>query len=140
MKRFFCVLGVIWLAVLLRITVFRNGCFSHGLLSGSFSWRGFAFYAELLREGNAGYFAYQFIGNLAWFAPAGFLTRLWRGRVYHAALAGLLLSAIVEAGQFILGSGLTEGEDLILNTIGALIGYGVGCLALRRRIPMRGED
>ena len=27
-------LAAVWLAVLLRLTVFRNGCFSHGLFTG----------------------------------------------------------------------------------------------------------
>ena len=38
------VLAGIWLAVLLRITVFRNGCFSHGLFSGRIEWDAFAYY------------------------------------------------------------------------------------------------
>ena len=43
------VLAGIWLAVLLRITVFRNGCFSHGLFSGRIEWDAFAYYSKLFR-------------------------------------------------------------------------------------------
>lgn len=137
MRKLFTVLAVIWLAVLLRITVFRNGCFSHGLFSGGIEWKAFAFYAELIRAGNWGYFLYLFIGNLIWFAPAGFLVRLWGGRFITALLIGFALSLLVEAGQFILGSGVSELDDLILNTLGACMGYALGCLVFKRKYPLR---
>ena len=132
MKKLFAAAAVIWLAVLLRITVFRNGCFSHGLFSGHIELDAFAFYFELLRAGNWKYFAYLFGGNIIWFAPAGFLARLWGGRLPHALLAGFLLSLVIETAQFVLGSGVSELDDLILNTLGALVGYAFGCLTLRR--------
>lgn len=134
MKKLFAVLGVIWLASLLRITVFRNGCFSHGLFSGEVELHAFAFYIKLLKAKNIRYFCYLFFGNIIWFAPAGFLVRLWGGRFWHAAAIGLALSLAVEAGQFILGSGVTELDDLILNTAGACMGYGIGCLVFKRRL------
>jgi glycopeptide antibiotics resistance protein len=137
MRKLFTVLAVIWLAVLLRITVFRNGCFSHGLFSGEIERKAFAFYAELVRAGNWKYFLYLFIGNLIWFAPAGFLVRLWGGRFITALLIGFALSLFVEAGQFILGSGVSELDDLILNTLGACSGYGMGCLVFKRKYPVK---
>ena len=36
------ILTLLWLAVLLRITVLREGCFSHGLFSGRVEWDAFA--------------------------------------------------------------------------------------------------
>ena len=130
------ILIVIWLAVLLRITVFRNGCFSHGLFSGRIEWDAFAYYVELARRGNWRYFTYLFVGNLIWFAPAGVLTRLRGGKLWQAALAGFLLSLGVETGQFLLGSGVSELDDLILNTLGAIIGFALTALlisVIRRR-------
>lgn len=124
-------LTALWLAVLLRITVFRPGCFSHGLFSGRVEWRAFAYYLTLVRRANWRYFTYLFAGNLIWFAPAGFLVRLKGGKLRQAALAGFGLSLLVESLQFLLGSGVTELDDLILNTLGALLGYAAGCL-LRR--------
>lgn len=137
MRKLVSAAAVIWLAILLRLTVFRDGCFSHGLFSGRIEPDAFAYYAQLARAGNWRYFAYLFVGNLIWFAPAGFMVRLWRGRLWQAAIAGLLLSLAVEAGQFVLGSGVSELDDLILNTAGALLGYAFGCLVLRRRYPMK---
>ena len=135
LKCVLCVLGAAWLLILLRLTVFRNGCFSHGLFTGEIELNAFAFYAQLIRRRNWRYFIYLFGGNIAWFAPAGFFARLFGGRLLHALAAGLLLSLVVEAGQFILGSGVSELDDLILNTLGAVFGYAFGCIVLRRAVP-----
>ena len=132
MKKPWAVMAVLWLAVLFRITVFRDGCFSHGLFSGRIEWDAFAYYAELARRGNWRYFVYLFVGNLIWFLPAGVLVRLSGGRLWKAVLAGFLLSALVETGQFILGSGVSELDDLILNTLGAVLGFVLTCPLSRK--------
>ena len=128
MKKLRWILSLLWLAALLRITVFRNGCFSNGLFSGRLEWDAFAYYAKLARVGNWRYFSYLFVGNLIWFAPAGVLTRLRGGKLWQAALAGLGLSLFVETAQFILGSGVSELDDLILNTCGAVLGCAAASL------------
>ena len=125
---FLRILTLLWLALLLRITVFRPGCFSHGLFSGRVEWEAFAYYCKLVRVGNWRYFTYLFGGNLFWFAPAGVLVRLRGGRLWQAALAGFGLSLLVETAQFILGSGVSELDDLILNTLGALLGFSAALL------------
>ena len=159
-------LAVLWLAALLRLTVFRDGCFSHGLFSGRIEWDAFAYYAKLARIGYWRYFTYLFVGNLVWFVPVGVLTWLEAARpvrkladkqclslqagadkkadgrvpslqagadkradkqclsLLWAALFGFLLSLGIETMQFILGSGVSELDDLILNTLGAVLGWG----------------
>ena len=128
MKKLLTILTVLWLAVLLRITVFRPGCFSHGLFSGRVEWRAFAYYLTLVHRADWRYFIYLFGGNLAWFAPAGFLVGMAGGKLRHAALAGFGLSLLVETLQFVLGSGVTELDDLILNTAGAVLGFAAASL------------
>ena len=130
------VLAVLWLAALLRLTVFRDGCFSHGLFSGRIEWDAFAYYAKLARIGYWRYFTYLFVGNLVWFVPVGVLTWLEAARpirkladkqclsLLWAAIFGFLLSLGIETMQFILGSGVSELDDLILNTLGAVLGWG----------------
>ena len=124
-------LTIIWLAVLFRITVFRPGCFSNGLFSGRIEWDAFAYYAKLARVGYWRYFTYLFVGNLIWFAPAGVLVRLRGCKLWQAALGGFALSLAVETSQFILGSGVSELDDLILNTCGAVLGFLGTALFLR---------
>ena len=124
---------LLWLIILLRITVFRDGCFSHGLFSGRIEWDAFAYYAELARKGNWRYFTYLFVGNLIWFVPAGIFVRLRGGSLWQAALAGFCLSLFVETCQFVLGSGVSELDDLVLNTCGAVLGFGLTDLFFRLR-------
>lgn len=139
-------LAVLWLAALLRLTVFRNGCFRHGLFSGRIEWDAFAYYAKLIRIAYWRYFTYLFVGNLVWFMPVGVLVRIRvagsAGREtrplrknadkqclsVRAALWGFLLSLGIETMQFVLGSGVSELDDLILNTTGAVLGYTLACL------------
>ena len=128
MKKVLFILAAIWLAVLLRLTVFRDDCFSNGLFSGRIEWDAFAYYAKLVRVGYWRYFTYLFVGNLVWFMPVGFIARIQGGRLGKAALCGFLLSLFVETGQFVLGSGISELDDLILNTVGAVLGYAAACL------------
>ena len=138
-------LFAIWLTVLLRITVFRDGCLTHGLFSGRVEWIPFVYLARLIETGNWRYFTYLFVGNLIWFVPAGIFVRLydarrrgqydagtgsriWKG-LLRAAAFGFALSLGIELAQFVLGSGVTEVEDLILNTVGAALGWlaaGIG--------------
>lgn len=112
-----------WLVILLRLTVFRDGCFSNGWFSGEVVWVPFRFLAKLIRIRDWSYFLYLFLGNILWFAPLGLAVRLRGGSLWKALLFGFLLSAFIETAQFILGSGVTEVEDLILNTCGACLGW-----------------
>ena len=128
MKKVLFSLAAIWLAVLLRLTVFRDDCFSNGLFSGRIEWDAFAYYVKLVRVGYWRYFTYLFVGNLVWFMPVGLIARIQGGRLWRAALWGFLLSLFVETGQFVLGSGISELDDLILNTVGAGLGYAAACL------------
>ena len=127
-------LFALWLIVLLRITVFRDGCFRHGLFSGRVEWIPFVYLAKLIEVGYWRYFTYLFVGNLIWFVPAGIYVRLHdvrraaegaprRHGLCRAAALGFCLSLGIELAQFVLGSGVTEVEDLILNTIGAVLGW-----------------
>lgn len=123
MKKLVFCLTVVWLAALLRLTVFRPGCFSHGLFSGRVELNAFAYYVKLIRLRYWFSFFYLFVGNLVCFLPTGVLIRLRGGGFWQAALAGFALSLGVETAQFVLGSGLSELDDLVLNTVGAMLGY-----------------
>lgn len=123
-----------YLAVLFRITVFRDGCFSNGLCSGTVEWVPFLYLLHLLQIGYWKYFVYLFVGNLIWFMPLGCFIRCKGGHFWQTVLAGFLLSVFIETLQFILGSGVTQTEDVILNTCGAMLAYGVTALFVKRPI------
>ena len=71
--------------------------------------------------------------NIAMFLPLGLLLplaarpfRKW----YWTLLAGAGASLIIEALQYLLGSGQADVDDLICNTLGAMLGYCLCMLAV----------
>lgn len=127
-----------YLAWLLAITVFRPG-FSLQELGqhGVIAMTPFREYYWWLRQGRYGLLLYLFVGNIGIFSPfGGYLAwRRPRWRLWCVSLAGAGLSAGIELGQYLFGTGVTDVADLVLNTLGAFLGAAAvrGVLALRRR-------
>lgn len=123
------VLFLLYLAVLLRITVFRTDFGSHPLFAdGTVIWVPFVSLWDILQN-SVPYFIYLFVGNLIWFVPFGLLIPLLTRRSSgQTILLGFALSLLIEGMQFIFGTGFTEVEDLILNTLGTAIGCCLGGL------------
>ncbi len=90
---------------------------------------------ELVR-GNHTPLRINFIGNIAIFMPIGFLYGLcYRApSVKRAALIGFLCSLTAETGQ-LFSERCTDIDDLWLNTLGALGGYGAYLLISRTCAP-----
>lgn len=68
--------------------------------------------------------AIQYVQNILFFIPYGLLFPLkanWK-RVFVTAL---VLSVFIELSQFIFNLGWCEVDDVISNTLGAMIGWGV---------------
>lgn len=118
-------LYLIYLGVLLRITVFRSDFLTHPLFrDGQVLLVPFVSLYRIFQN-SVPYFLYLFVGNLIWFVPVGLLLPVLTGCGKRAVLWGFLLSLLIECSQFVFGTGVTEVEDLILNTMGAAIGYGL---------------
>lgn len=69
---------------------------------------------------------YNLAGNIALFIPFGFLFPLvFRNRRSFDTVIGatFLLSLFFEVFQFITGIGQLDVDDLILNTLGGIVGY-----------------
>ncbi len=67
-------------------------------------------------------------GNLALFVPSGVIYPLVYpklDRFWKVALAGFGLSLCIELLQLLFAVRMTDVDDLILNTLGCLIGYGI---------------
>ncbi len=123
-RRLVDALFCLYLLTLLRITVFRDGCFSHALFSGKLVLVPFQTIFLNLLNGESLYFVFLFFGNIIWFLPFGAYLRRRGVPFWLVCLRGFMLSLSIELLQFILGSGTAETEDLILNTLGAALGYG----------------
>ncbi|MCD8084928.1 MAG: VanZ family protein [Clostridiales bacterium] len=124
-KRLLALLFFLYLAFLLRITVFRPGFSLTGLgQNGVVSPTPFLEYYNWLRAGVYGTACYLFFGNIGVFLPfGGYLSWRWPGlRLWQVTLAGFGLSFAIEAGQYLFGTGVSDLADLILNTLGVLLG------------------
>jgi len=118
--------AVAYLAAVVQIIGLRLGLKPIRLLGGSIHLRPLQTTIRQWRKGR-GAFLYHTAGNVAWFLPLGLLLpRMWpRCRWFHALLAGALLSFCVEACQYLLGTGMSDVDDILLNALGAWIGYGM---------------
>lgn len=69
---------------------------------------------------------FMLLGNIVMFMPLGFFPALlWRKwRWWKSLLVGFCASVAIEFTQFFIGR-FTDIDDVILNTIGALVGYGL---------------
>ncbi|GEM_PF-523528 len=117
------ILFILYLVVLFRITVFRVGFWQNGLFSGSFLLEPMGVVRELLQTGNWFRFGYLFFGNIVWFLPLGAALAAHRVPFWKGVLAGFGVSFLIEFLQFFFGSGVSDVDDLILNTAGCALGY-----------------
>lgn len=75
----------------------------------------------------------EFTANILLFAPLGALLVLWIGRFGWSVLAAVAISVGAELAQIVIPGREPTIRDVISNTIGALLGAGVGWLLTRKR-------
>lgn len=117
---------------------FIAGLFSQTILANIYSlqWKiqskinlipGMIFYDsfKLWHLGNTRYFVISLLGNIIMFMPFGFFTPLlWNKKnLKDSLLAGFLASLTVEICQLPQAGRTSDVDDLILNTLGAFLGY-----------------
>ena len=112
---------VLYIAVLLRITVFRSNSYPTEM---SVNLSLFTDLVATYHENGIWMVLYLVVGNIVWFVPFGFLLpAIWQKlKSYHIIPLGFLLSLIIETGQLSLKKGMFEIDDLVLNTLGTAIG------------------
>ena len=122
-KEILWVIFFLYIGVLLRITVFRSSFGSYPLCShGQIELVPFVGLIQIFHN-SVGMFLYLFVGNLVWFVPLGVLLPVLTKARKATILWGLGLSLYIEESQYVFGTGVSEVEDLILNTAGTGIGY-----------------
>lgn len=80
-----------------------------------------------LRAGGYG-FIVNLVGNVVAFVPFGGLLPvvLKRGRsARFTIVACALFSLVIEIGQYAVGGRVSDVDDLLLNTLGGALGYGL---------------
>ena len=123
-KSIITILFIIYIMCVLRITVFRSGVSVHNLFSGRINMSLFQSYIPLIQEKNWFRIIYLFGGNIVWFIPLGMYLQWFKSKrsLWEIVVFGFLFSFFIETMQYILSSGVSELDDLILNTIGAVAG------------------
>lgn len=132
------VAAVFWLylAVLFRITVFRSGWYDNEFFSGSIEMVPFCTIFTYLSAEQWRYFLYLFAGNIIWFYPFGMYVGAKEKSAAVCVLYTALLSLTIETLQFILSTGCSETEDILLNTLGGVFGW-VSYRTIRRFLRKR---
>jgi glycopeptide antibiotics resistance protein len=83
---------------------------------------------------SVGYFTLNLLGNIAVFIPVGFfIFLLWEIKPAWCVLTGLTISLGIECVQYPIGR-WTDIDDLMLNTLGTLIGVLL-CLGINALTP-----
>lgn len=123
---------VFYLMLVFALTVFRGVYFPwqlhlylHRPLS-DVNWQLWTQTAKLQQGQSIVDFIYNLFGNIAWFIPFGVLYPVIRKKrvgLFTTVLTGMLVSCIIEALQFILYTGISDVDDVMFNTLGALCGY-----------------
>lgn len=127
-------LTAFYLAALIQIIGLRLGLHAVRWLGGVPHLRPLQVTLHQWRRGP-GAFVYHVVGNLLWFMPLGAVIARRRpaSRWYHGLLAGMGLSLTVELMQLLLGTGMPDVDDVLLNSLGALTGWGSAKALERRR-------
>ena len=124
MKRPAILALALYAAFLLGIAVWRPWATPAAPFSGRWELVPFTGTADLWRAGIVP-FVFLFVGNVACFVPFGFglpaLTPLRRAVVPLCFLGSLLIEAL----QWAFGTGVSQVEDILLNTLGAALGYAL---------------
>lgn len=125
--------GLAYLAALVQITVLRGGVDWAQVLTATRDAPRLLPLRTTLEELRAGAWPliYHVVGNLIWFVPLGILLRKRSAPV--VLLSGAGLSICIELMQYLLMTGVTDVDDVLLNALGALLGWGLARLWQRRR-------
>lgn len=81
--------------------------------------------------------AVQYVQNILFFIPYYGLLFPWKDNWKRVLVTALVLSVFIELFQFIFNLGWCEVDDVISNTLGAMIGWGVIRQISRNRLTLK---
>ena len=120
LKTFSVILFSAYCIFILWFTIFSRSPLTtrHTVLSLFWSYR-----AWLAGEPNGKTEAIQNFNNILFFIPYGFLFPLKKKGWKTIALYAALFSLLIEVTQYLFILGWAEVDDVVCNTLGAIIGY-----------------
>jgi glycopeptide antibiotics resistance protein len=133
-KIFFTILFILYIVLLLGVVTLRfwnpgqllqmREALDNGTAAPNF--KPFATLRNQIQNIKTGYALWNIAANTVCFIPFGFmlpLISLKRTGVLMTTLWGMLFSVVIEFLQYAFNLGLFDVDDIILNTIGVLLGY-----------------
>ena len=125
------ILFLLWFGVVLYLTLFsRLGAKP----SNQFVITPFQGLSQAVEERSFAPLEHDFL-NILLFVPFGyFIPRIdpkHLSRFGFALLGGIVVSTVIEGTQLITHLGFCDIDDIIANSLGAILGYGVYCLLYR---------
>lgn len=118
--------------LVVRVTLFPLQIFMNG--QRHFNWRPFVELHWLFF--NPRIALLNIVGNVVMFMPLGALLPLWDRRYRKAwatILAGLSLTFSIELLQYLMGTRSADIDDIILNTLGTVLGFALYRILARLR-------
>jgi glycopeptide antibiotics resistance protein len=126
-----------WAAIGLALTLLPGDPLPGQVVTDNFvPFRTIGIYFDNL---DSAFWVSQAIGNLLLLLPLGLFGPLvlpWLSRWWRVALVAVLVSACIETVQLLIPDRSADVDDVLINTLGALLGYGV--LRLVRSGPRAG--
>ena len=110
---------ILYLGFIVYMTLlFRNSEDSHGI---------FEFFWSYKQAIHSSYYRQEILQNMWLFVPLGAVLYSMTKRRWPIMIP-IIISAVIELLQYILGLGLAEVDDIISNTFGAVIGFSIAIL------------
>ena len=110
-------------ALILWITILSR----EALIGTPITYRPLHALISFMKEIQRGRIGANFLGNIILFIPFGFLLPCvtdWN-RMRKTVVTGIGFSLLIETIQLITSQGCFDFDDVILNSLGCVIGYGI---------------
>lgn len=134
-KILFYLIFILYIIVLIKITIIRDGISFEVLFqNGKINMIPFIDLFLTFKKSQTS-FIYLFIGNIICFIPIGiFIATKKKHSFILAIIVGLSVSISIEFFQYMFGNGISELDDILLNTLGVLIGYTVYIFTINKKM------
>ena len=112
---------ILWISILSR----------EQLIGSPISYRPLHALISFLKEIRRGRIGANFLGNIILFLPVGFLVPAVTGwkKLWKPLVMGVGFSLLIEIIQFVTSRGCFDPDDVILNGLGTVIGFGLYSIA-----------
>ncbi|MCO7175314.1 VanZ family protein [Sporolactobacillus kofuensis] len=122
-NKYLVIAFILYLFTLIFLTLFTHNYYTYGKSSNLIP---FSSVRLMLRSGSSALFIKNIVGNVILFLPLGiFLPMIIRSKQRFAwqLSLGCMVSAVIELCQYFFAARIFDIDDILLNTLGTLIGW-----------------